>query len=93
MPLAKRTLHSRLLSKPLLLLYMLYSEWMVTEQNVLYKRAQNPRGPRHWAPIDYLARVSMKGFLTIAGTIGGRVVQRLSTRLQMGDERVVAHVE
>jgi hypothetical protein len=35
----------------------------------------------------------MKGLLLVAGTVGGRVVQRLSTRLQMGDERVVAHVE
>lgn len=93
LPLARRTLNSRLMSKPLLLMYMLYSEWMVTEQNQLYNRAQGVRNLRSWAPIDYATRVAQKGFIRAAGLLGGKVVHRMATRLQMGDERVVAHMD
>jgi len=74
-------------------MYMLYSEWLVTEQNRLYIQAQGI--DRFWrsAPVDFASRVATKGVLRLAGAIGGRVVQRLSTRLQMGDERVVAHMD
>jgi hypothetical protein len=93
MPIAKRTLHSKLASKPLLLLYMLYSEWMVTEQNRLYNRSQGHRNLSSWAPIDFTSRVVTKGFLRVAGNLGGAVVRRMATRLQMGDERVMAHMD
>jgi hypothetical protein len=93
MPLARRTVHKRWLRKPLLLSYMLYSEWMVTEQNRLYNKARGIRRFKKWAPIDFTARVATKGFIRVAGALGAKVVQRLSTRLQMGDERVVAHVD
>ncbi len=93
LPLARRTLNSKVLSKPLLLMYMLYSEWMVTEQNRLYNQAQGVRGLTTWAPIDFTTRVAQKGFIRLAGLLGGKVVHRLATRLQMGDERVVAHMD
>ncbi len=93
MPLARRTVHRRWLRKPLLMMYMLFSEWMVTEQNQLYQRARGLKRIKAWAPIDFASRVAIKGFIRMAGALGAKVVQRLSTRLQMGDERVVAHVD
>jgi radical SAM superfamily enzyme YgiQ (UPF0313 family) len=92
-PLARRTLGRRFLRSPLLVMYTLYSEWMVTEQNRLYNRAQGARGLRTWGPLDFSSRVARKVFLRLVGNLGGRVVQRMSMRLQMGDERVVAHVD
>ncbi len=93
MPFAKKTLHSRLMSKPLLIMYMLYSEWLVTEQNMLYNRSQGYSTLATWAPIDFTKRVLQKGFIVAVGNLGGKVVRRLSNRLQMGDERVIAHMD
>jgi len=93
MPLARRTVHKRWLRRPLLVMYMLYSEWMVTEQNQLYNRARGLKRLKSWAPVDFASRVTIKGFIRLAGALGAKVVQRLSTRLQMGDERVVAHMD
>jgi Radical SAM superfamily/B12 binding domain len=93
MPLARRTLRSRLASKPLLVMYALFSEWLVTEQNRLYERAQGRRIGRVRAAFDFGRRVASKVLLRAVSALGGRVVERLATRLQMGDERVVAHVE
>jgi len=83
----------RWLRSPLLVMYMLYSEWMVTEQNQLYNKARGVGRFKKWAPIDFTSRVATKGFIRVAGALGAKVVQRLSTKLQMGDERVVAHVD
>ena len=93
LPLAQRTLGSRLAAKPLLALYMLYSEWMVTEQNQLYRRAQGARFTRLQAPFDFAGRIVRKGVVRVLGAAGAKVVHRLAVRLQMGDERVVAHME
>lgn len=93
LPLAKRTLRRRFLRLPLLWSYMLYSEWMVTEQNQLYNRAQGKRGWRTWAPLDFTSRVFRKGTVRALSLVGAKVVQRMATRLQMGDERVVAHMD
>ncbi len=93
LPTARKTLHSRVLSKPLLLMYMLYSEWMVTEQNTLYNRSQGYRSFRSWAPVDFFSRVTTKGFIRILSAVGAKVVHRMATRLQMGDERVMAHMD
>ncbi len=92
-PLARRTLNSRVATAPLLAMYALWSEWLVTEQNGLYLRAQGKRGPRTWGPVDFTTRVATKSFLRLVGTVGGRVVERLSTRMQMDDERVLAHAD
>jgi hypothetical protein len=93
MPLARRTMNSKLLSKPLLWMYMLYSEWLVTEQNKMYQRAQGLKGFKHWAPWDFTKRVAVKGTVRVIGLVGGNVVSKMSTKLQMGDERVVAHMD
>jgi len=92
-PLAKRTLDKRYLSKPLLWMYMLYSEWLVTEQNSLYNKAQGNRGLGTVPAIDFSKRVVTKGAVRALSLVGAKVVHKMAMRLQMGDERVVAHMD
>lgn len=92
-PLARKTVSRKWLKKPLLAMYALYSEWLVTEQNMLYRRAQGLRGPQTWAPLDFTSRVASKSFLRALSLVGAKVVERLTPKLQMGDERVVAHMD
>ena len=93
LPFAKRTLGWRRMRWPLLWMYMLYSEWLVTEQNTLYNRAQGRRSIATWRPIDFARRVLAKGAVRVVSLLGAKVVNRMATRLQMGDERVTAHVD
>ncbi len=93
LPFARRTLDSRLMAKPLLGAYALYSEWLVTEQNRLYRRAQGLRGLRSLAPVDFATRVAEKCVVRGLSWVGGSVIQRLGARLDMQDERVVAHMD
>ncbi len=92
-PLARRSVHRKGLRLPLLAMYALFSEWLVTEQNRLFHRSEGERGLRTWAPADFLTRVGGKVVLRTVGSLGGRVVERLAARLQMEDERVLAHVD
>ncbi len=92
-PFARKTLGSRWMRHPLLVMYALYSEWLVTEQNTLYNRAQGHRGPKTWPWIDFSGRVSRKVAIRALGLVGAKVVEKMSTRLQMGDERVAAHID
>jgi radical SAM superfamily enzyme YgiQ (UPF0313 family) len=93
MPAARWSVKRRWLKRPLLALYALYSEWLVTEQNMLYERAQGRRGIATFAAVDYVRRVSQKIFVRVVGKVGAKVVQKLSTRLAMTDERVAAHMD
>ena len=93
MPVAKKTLRFRGFRYPLLWSYMLFSEWLVTEQNRLYNRARGKRGMAQWTWVDFSVRVVKKGVVRVAGMVGAKVVHRMATRLQMGDERVVAHMD
>jgi radical SAM superfamily enzyme YgiQ (UPF0313 family) len=93
LPLAERAVHWRWSKKPALWMYALYSEWLVTEQNRLYNRAQGRRGPSTWGPVDFSSRVARKAAIRALGAVGAKVVGRMATRLQMGDERVVAHMD
>ena len=81
------------LSRLYLVLYMLHSEWMVSEQAKLYANAQGLRGPRYWTTVDFIRRVSVKGFIRTWENMFGKVAQRVALKLQMGDERVVAHMD
>jgi anaerobic magnesium-protoporphyrin IX monomethyl ester cyclase len=93
MPLARRTLDYKLMSKPLLLLYALHSEWLVTEQNALYRKSRGMKNGLLWGPLDYSGRVLTKIAVRLASAVGIKVVARIARRLEMGDERVVAHME
>ncbi|MFT6109756.1 MAG: radical SAM superfamily enzyme YgiQ (UPF0313 family) [Planctomycetota bacterium] len=93
MPVARRTLSSKMMRKPLLGMYMLYCEWMVTEQNQLYQKAQGKRWTGLAAPFDFAGRVLRKGATRLVGAAGAKVVHKLSHRLQTGDSRVVASLK
>jgi hypothetical protein len=99
MPLAPKVVKQRWLQKPLLIMYMLFSEWMVAEQAKLYAHAQGLRGPRYWAWVDFVYRLGTKGVLRVYTVLFARFFDRFfapkqaQLALQMGDERVVAHMD
>ena len=93
MPLAKPAIKVHFLAPLYLVMYMLYSEWMVSEQAKLYAHAQGLSGPRYWTIIDFIRRVTTKGLLRVYEVVFGRVARRMALRLQMGDERVMAHMD
>ena len=99
MPLAPKVVKQRWLQKPLLVMYMLFSEWMVAEQAKLYAHAQGLRGPRYWATVDFVYRLGTKGVLRVYTVLFARFFDRFFSpkerqlALQMGDERVVAHMD
>ena len=86
--------------RPYLVLFMLHAEYLVAEQAGIYSRAQGLSGPRYWTLVDFVLRVSTKGVLRVWQVAFSRFVTRFSNageqvrvRLQMGDERVVAHMD
>jgi hypothetical protein len=102
MRLAPRMIKWRWATKPYLISYMLFSEWMVAEQARIYSKAQGLYGPRYWAISDFVYRLGTKGVLRVYENVFQGVFKRFfaprDTRqaqiaLQMGDERVVAHME
>ena len=66
------------LSRVYLVMYMLHSEWMVSEQAKLYAKAQGLRGPRYWTTVDFVRRVSVKGFIRTWENMFGKVAQRVA---------------
>ncbi|MCY3001952.1 MAG: radical SAM protein [Planctomycetota bacterium] len=90
----------RWMYRPYLVLFMLHAEYLVAEQSGLYARAQGLSGPRYWTWVDFTYRLATKGVLrTYQAMFKGlerRFTQRAQTlqvTLQMGDERVVAHMD
>ena len=81
------------LGRVYLVMYMLFSEYMVSEQAKLYAKAQGLSGPRYWTWVDFLRRLSTKGVLRVYEVVFGKVARRMALSLQMGDERVVAHMD
>ena len=99
-PIAKRAISVNALSKVYLVMYMLYSEYMVAEQAKLYAHAQGLSGPRYWAWVDFTRRLATKGVLRVYEVLFARWLQRfassrrrLALSLQMGDERVISHMD
>lgn len=100
MPVVPKMIRQRWLAKPFLIMYMLWSEYLVAEQAKLYAHAQGLSGPRYWASVDFVIRLSTKGILRIYQVLFARFVDRftrrgtdLALKLQMGDERVIAHMD
>jgi radical SAM superfamily enzyme YgiQ (UPF0313 family) len=99
MPVAKKAIHIKVLARVYLIMYMLYSEYLVAEQTQTYARAQGDEGLRHWAPFDFVYRLGTKGVLRVYQGIFPKLLGRFfspsqaSLRLQMGDERVIAHMD
>ncbi len=99
MPLARRAVHWKWGAKPYLISYMLWSEYLVAEQAKLYAHAQGLSGPRYWASVDFARRLATKGVLRVYEVVFERFFGRffsprdVALSLQMGDERVVAHMD
>ncbi len=86
--------------RPYLIAYMLHSEYMVAEQAKLYAHAQGLSGPRYWTLVDFAYRLSTKGVLRAYQVLFSRFFTRFANAshtikisLQMGDERVVSHMD
>lgn len=86
--------------RPLLVMFMLHAEYLVAEQAMLYAKAQGLGGPRYWTWVDFTLRSVTKGTMRLYQTAFARFSTRLSNaggelkvKLQMGDERVVAHMD
>ncbi|MCE9592643.1 MAG: B12-binding domain-containing radical SAM protein [Planctomycetes bacterium] len=98
---APRLIRVHWMAKAYLILYMLYSEWMVAEQAQIYSKAQGLKGPRYWATVDFAYRLSTKGVLRVYQVVFSKVFERfmapkthqMTMALQMGDERVVSHMD
>ena len=96
---APKAIKLKFMQKPFLIAYMLYSEWMVAEQAKIYSHAQGLRGPRYWATVDFAYRLSTKGVLRVYSVLFAKYFDRffsprqMALSLQMGDERVVAHMD
>jgi anaerobic magnesium-protoporphyrin IX monomethyl ester cyclase len=88
------------LYRPFLVLFMLHAEYLVAEQSKIYANAQGLHGPRYWTPVDFVYRLCTKGVLRTYQVLFARFMTRFSSTstqiklsLQMGDERVVAHMD
>ncbi len=96
MPVMRKAIKVKWLSKAYLVMYMLYSEWLVTEQNRLYYKAAGKSGIKTFAPIDFTHRVITKGTIRLFTTIFGRNAQKVgmrSLKMSLNDERVMNHME
>ncbi len=86
--------------RPYLVLFMLHAEYLVAEQAKIYSNAQGLHGPRYWTLVDFVHRLSTKGVLRTYQVLFAKFFDRFSNTgkqiqisLQMGDERVVAHMD
>jgi radical SAM superfamily enzyme YgiQ (UPF0313 family) len=93
LPLARRLIRFRWLKLPFTWMYMLYSEWLVTEQNTLYNRTQKKRGPATWPWIDFGRRVLTKGLIRAATVVAGKGAAKFASRINLNDERITTHQE
>ncbi len=86
--------------RPYLIMFMLHAEYLVAEQAMIYASAQGLSGPRYWTWVDYIYRLSTKGVFRVYQVFFGKFLTRFASAtaqikvgLQMGDERVVAHMD
>lgn len=86
--------------RPYLVFFMLHAEYLVAEQAMIYASAQGLSGPRYWTWVDFVHRLSTKGVFRVYQVLFEKFVSRFSSAgtrikvgLQMGDERVVAHMD
>jgi anaerobic magnesium-protoporphyrin IX monomethyl ester cyclase len=100
MPFVPRLVRLKWMYRPFLVMFMLHAEYLVAEQAMIYARAQGLGGPRYWTWVDFLIRTATKGTMRTYQTLFARFHNGLSnagaqmrTKLQMGDERVVAHMD
>jgi radical SAM superfamily enzyme YgiQ (UPF0313 family) len=93
LPFARRAIKWKWAEKPSLIMYMLYSEWLVTEQNRMFFRAQGRKGFKTWSSVDFTGRVITKGFIRMFTVMFGNRAMKLAVKVRLGDERQTAHME
>ena len=93
LPFARRAIRWKWAQKPFLVMYMLYSEWLVTEQNSMYYAIQGRTGFKTWSAVDFLGRVIVKGFIRVFTTIFGQRAMRVAVKMRLNDERQSSHSE
>jgi len=93
LPFARRAIRWKIMGRPFTWMYMLWSEWLVTEQNKLYYAAQGKKGFKTLAPIDFTQRVITKGFIRIFTSIFGRNATKVGLKMSLNDERVMNHMD
>lgn len=100
MPYVPRLIKAKWMYRPYLVLFMLHAEYLVAEQSKIYANAQGLSGPRYWAWVDFLYRLATKGTLRTYQVLFEKWFRRFENNthqmrvaLQMGDERVVAHMD
>ncbi len=93
LPFARKAIRWKLMSRPFTWMYMLWSEWLVTEQNQLYYAAQGKKGFKTLPPVDFTQRVFTKGVIRIFSSIFKRSVSKTGLKLSLNDERVMNHMD
>jgi radical SAM superfamily enzyme YgiQ (UPF0313 family) len=93
LPLARRAIKIKWLSRLYLFNYMVYSEWLVTEQNLMFFEVQGKKGIKTWFLVDFTGRVITKGFVRLFTVIFGKRATALRIRTMLNDERQVNHMD
>jgi radical SAM superfamily enzyme YgiQ (UPF0313 family) len=93
LPFARRAIKWKWAQKPFLVMYMLYSEWLVTEQNTMYYAIQGKKGFKTWSAVDFMGRVIVKGFIRVFTTIFGQRATRVAVKMRLNDERQSSHLD
>ena len=90
MPLVRPAIKARMLSKLYLALYLLWTEYLVCEQNQTVAQATKTATLGTFPPIDLLRRVSSKTTLKVREAVFGRRFSKQRLALQM-EEDTIAH--
>ncbi len=93
LPFSRHAIRWKWAQKPWLIMYMLYSEWLVTEQNTMYYSLSGKKGFKTLAAVDFLGRVIVKGFLRVFTVVFGKRATRIAVRMRLNDERQASHLD
>lgn len=90
LPLIRPAIRLRGISKICLALYLLWTEYLVCEQNQSYAKATKTSGFRSLPPVEFLRRVSAKTGIKLREAMFGRRFSQEKLRLLM-EEDTIAH--
>jgi anaerobic magnesium-protoporphyrin IX monomethyl ester cyclase len=92
-PLMRRAIKVKWLSPLYTVMYLLFTEVLLSEHNARYNEAQELKGFRNSMVADFAKRVLTKGVIRTYESLFGRVAKRMTAALRMGDERISAHID
>jgi radical SAM superfamily enzyme YgiQ (UPF0313 family) len=90
LPVVKRAIRSKALSKGYLAAYLLWTEYLVCEQNQSFARATATSSWRTLPPVDFVRRVSSKTALKVRESLFGQRFSGERLKLAM-EEDTIAH--